>query len=199
MTRAGLATTSLLRESKGQSWLVSRHSSTSLQNIQSDDDDEDSLSRMAGSHHRLHFADDEFSPETPRATSRWGSRFGSRAASARNSRRGSRSDLHSSALDYFDTYRQERLPANLIQGQRDFFGAHTYKRLDKPGTFHTVWTPEGTPETVASTPSTRRPWAGGEGEGDRAPRPGDLPPGSDEDRALEPANRDLQRAGGEDA
>ena len=35
--------------------------------------------------------------------------------------------------------RAERLPAALIQGQRDFFGAHTYKRIDKPGTFHTLW------------------------------------------------------------
>jgi 6-phosphogluconate dehydrogenase len=49
----------------------------------------------------------------------------------------------SAALDYFDTYRAERLPANLIQGQRDYFGAHTYKRLDKPGTFHTFWTDGG--------------------------------------------------------
>jgi 6-phosphogluconate dehydrogenase len=102
----------------------------------------------------------------------------------------------SAALDYFDTYRQERLPANLIQGQRDFFGAHTYKRLDKPGTFHTVWTPEGTPETVASAPSARQAWADGQGEGERSPIPPDLPPGTDEDRQLEPANRDLQRDGG---
>ncbi len=46
----------------------------------------------------------------------------------------------SASLDYFDAYRQERLPANLIQGQRDFFGAHTYQRIDKPGIFHTEWT-----------------------------------------------------------
>ena len=43
----------------------------------------------------------------------------------------------SSALSYFDAFRSERLPANLIQAQRDFFGAHTYQRLDKEGTFHT--------------------------------------------------------------
>ncbi len=43
----------------------------------------------------------------------------------------------SSALSYFDAFRSSRLPANLIQGQRDFFGAHTYQRLDKEGTFHT--------------------------------------------------------------
>ena len=38
--------------------------------------------------------------------------------------------------------RRERLPANLTQAQRDFFGAHTYERLDRPGTFHTEWTAE---------------------------------------------------------
>jgi len=45
----------------------------------------------------------------------------------------------SSALAYFDSYRSERLPANLTQAQRDFFGAHTYRRVDKPGVFHTEW------------------------------------------------------------
>ena len=43
----------------------------------------------------------------------------------------------SSALAYFDAFRSERLPANLIQAQRDYFGAHTYQRIDKEGTFHT--------------------------------------------------------------
>ncbi|MCY7374935.1 MAG: NADP-dependent phosphogluconate dehydrogenase [Pyrinomonadaceae bacterium] len=42
----------------------------------------------------------------------------------------------SSALAYFDAFRSERLPANLIQAQRDFFGAHTYQRIDKEGSFH---------------------------------------------------------------
>jgi 6-phosphogluconate dehydrogenase len=46
----------------------------------------------------------------------------------------------SASLAYFDAYRSERLPANLIQAQRDFFGAHTYRRVDKAGTFHTKWT-----------------------------------------------------------
>ena len=52
----------------------------------------------------------------------------------------------SSALSYFDAFRAEKLPANLIQAQRDFFGAHTYKRIDKEGIFHTAdWeTAEGT-------------------------------------------------------
>jgi 6-phosphogluconate dehydrogenase len=44
----------------------------------------------------------------------------------------------SSVLAYFDAFRTERLPANLIQAQRDYFGAHTYQRLDKDGTFHTA-------------------------------------------------------------
>ncbi|HSH40421.1 MAG TPA: NADP-dependent phosphogluconate dehydrogenase [Chthoniobacterales bacterium] len=43
------------------------------------------------------------------------------------------------SLSYFDSYRQARLPANLLQAQRDFFGAHTYERVDKPGIFHTEW------------------------------------------------------------
>jgi 6-phosphogluconate dehydrogenase len=46
----------------------------------------------------------------------------------------------SSALSYFDSYRTGRLPANLIQAQRDYFGAHTYERVDRPGSFHTEWT-----------------------------------------------------------
>ncbi|HZY43052.1 MAG TPA: NADP-dependent phosphogluconate dehydrogenase [Anaerolineae bacterium] len=45
----------------------------------------------------------------------------------------------SSALSYFDAYRTERLPANLTQAQRDYFGAHTFQRIDKPGTFHAEW------------------------------------------------------------
>jgi 6-phosphogluconate dehydrogenase len=43
------------------------------------------------------------------------------------------------SLAYFDAYRTARLPANLIQAQRDFFGSHTYRRIDKEGTFHTEW------------------------------------------------------------
>jgi 6-phosphogluconate dehydrogenase len=43
------------------------------------------------------------------------------------------------ALAYYDGYRSERLPANLLQAQRDYFGAHTYERTDKSGTFHTEW------------------------------------------------------------
>lgn len=45
----------------------------------------------------------------------------------------------SSALSYFDAYRTERLPANLTQAQRDYFGAHTFQRIDKEGVFHAEW------------------------------------------------------------
>ncbi|MFH1478014.1 MAG: decarboxylating NADP(+)-dependent phosphogluconate dehydrogenase [Verrucomicrobiota bacterium] len=58
----------------------------------------------------------------------------------------------SSALNYYDGYRAERLPANLLQAQRDYFGAHTYERVDKPRgqVFHTNWTGHGG-ATSAST------------------------------------------------
>ena len=47
----------------------------------------------------------------------------------------------SASLAYYDAYRSARLPANLLQAQRDFFGAHTYERVDKPAgqMFHTAW------------------------------------------------------------
>jgi 6-phosphogluconate dehydrogenase len=45
------------------------------------------------------------------------------------------------SLAYLDAYRSRRLPANLIQAQRDYFGAHTYERVDRAGTFHTEWLP----------------------------------------------------------
>ncbi|HEV2123784.1 MAG TPA: NADP-dependent phosphogluconate dehydrogenase [Chloroflexota bacterium] len=54
----------------------------------------------------------------------------------------------SSALAYYDGYRRERLPANLLQGLRDYFGAHTYRRIDRPGSFHTRWAQDGTEEQV---------------------------------------------------
>jgi 6-phosphogluconate dehydrogenase len=57
----------------------------------------------------------------------------------------------SAALAYYDGYRTARLPANLLQAQRDFFGAHTYERLDRPRGqfFHTNWTGHG--GTTSST------------------------------------------------
>jgi 6-phosphogluconate dehydrogenase len=47
-----------------------------------------------------------------------------------------------SALGYFDAYCTEGMPTNLIQAQRDYFGAHTYERIDKEGKFHTEWNEE---------------------------------------------------------
>jgi 6-phosphogluconate dehydrogenase len=57
----------------------------------------------------------------------------------------------STALAFYDGYRAARLPANLLQAQRDFFGAHMYERIDKPRGefFHTNWTGHG--GTVASS------------------------------------------------
>ncbi|HEY0827991.1 MAG TPA: NADP-dependent phosphogluconate dehydrogenase, partial [Bacilli bacterium] len=48
----------------------------------------------------------------------------------------------SAALAYYDSYRTARLPANLLQAQRDYFGAHTFKRTDQEGTFHFNWMDE---------------------------------------------------------
>ncbi len=59
----------------------------------------------------------------------------------------------SASLAYFDSYRQARLPSNLLQAQRDFFGAHTYERIDKPGVFHTEWLESGDqPKEKAAAP-----------------------------------------------
>lgn len=46
----------------------------------------------------------------------------------------------SSSIAYYDSYRRERLPANLTQAQRDYFGGHSYERIDRPGNFHAIWT-----------------------------------------------------------
>src|SRR5581483_1594302 len=62
----------------------------------------------------------------------------------------------SASLAYFDSYRSARLPANLLQAQRDFFGAHTYERIDKPGVFHTEWldpAPEPRDRRIVTPPS----------------------------------------------
>ncbi|KAL3150303.1 6-phosphogluconate dehydrogenase, decarboxylating 2 [Trebouxia sp. C0010 RCD-2024] len=54
------------------------------------------------------------------------------------------------SLSYFDSIRRARLPANLVQAQRDFFGSHTYERTDKDGWFHTVWDPRNSAESITS-------------------------------------------------
>jgi 6-phosphogluconate dehydrogenase len=55
----------------------------------------------------------------------------------------------SAALAYYDGYRQQRSPANLIQGLRDYFGAHTYRRTDRDGIFHTRWAQDGSEVQVS--------------------------------------------------
>jgi 6-phosphogluconate dehydrogenase len=62
-------------------------------------------------------------------------------------RRGIPVPAFAAALASYDTLRAERLPTALIQGQRDYFGAHTYRRTDLSGTFHTHWAQPGRPET----------------------------------------------------
>ena len=73
------------------------------------------------------------------------------ASAPRRSPTAFRCPAMTSALSYFDGYRSERLPANLLQAQRDYFGAHTYERVDRPRGqfFHTNWTGRG--GTTAST------------------------------------------------
>ena len=56
----------------------------------------------------------------------------------------------SSALAYFDSLRTGQLWTNLVQAQRDYFGAHTYQRIDRPGAFHTEWQSPG--EQAKSVP-----------------------------------------------
>ena len=57
-----------------------------------------------------------------------------------------------SALSYYDWLAPSACPRRLIQAQRDFFGAHTYKRIDKDGTFHTLWSGDGS--EIAIEPTT---------------------------------------------
>jgi 6-phosphogluconate dehydrogenase len=69
----------------------------------------------------------------------------------------------SASLAYYDSYRSARLPANLLQAQRDFFGAHTYERVDKPGVFHTDWLEsEEKPAERPTEPKTHEPHHTGE-------------------------------------
>ena len=56
----------------------------------------------------------------------------------------------SASLQYFDTYRRARMPANVVQAQRDYFGSHSYERTDKEGTFHTLW-PGNSADSVTTT------------------------------------------------
>src|SRR5437879_11067154 len=69
----------------------------------------------------------------------------------------------SASLAYFDSYRSASFPANLLIQQRDFFGAHTYERIDKPGVFHTEWTePDHKSAAKPTEPKTPEPHHAGE-------------------------------------
>jgi 6-phosphogluconate dehydrogenase len=83
--------------------------------------------------------DEFFSSEIKAAVPGW------RRTVARSATSGIPAPAYSSALAFFDSYRSRRLPANLLQAQRDYFGAHTYERVDKPRGewFHTDWTGHG--------------------------------------------------------
>lgn len=78
-------------------------------------------------------ADDEFAREIGGAQADW------RTVVAAAARDGVPTPGFSAALAYYDTVRADRLPAALTQGQRDYFGAHTYRRTDREGSFHTLW------------------------------------------------------------
>jgi len=59
--------------------------------------------------------------------------------------------LSAALVAYYDGYRQERPPANVIQGLRDHFSAHTYRRTDRDGIFHTRWSQDGSEVQVSAT------------------------------------------------
>ncbi|MGW3448300.1 NADP-dependent phosphogluconate dehydrogenase [Streptomyces sp. NPDC001076] len=86
-------------------------------------------------------AEEEFAKEIADAQVPW------RETVASAARRGIPVPAFSAALAHYDTLRADRLPAALLQGQRDYFGAHTYGRVDRAGAFHTHWATEGRPET----------------------------------------------------
>ncbi|MFI0909788.1 NADP-dependent phosphogluconate dehydrogenase [Streptomyces abikoensis] len=88
-------------------------------------------------------ADRQFAEEVGRAQDAW------REVVATAVRRGVPTPGFAAALAYYDALRAERLPAALTQGQRDFFGAHTYRRTDREGSFHTLWSGDRTEEQTA--------------------------------------------------
>ncbi|GHF30988.1 6-phosphogluconate dehydrogenase, decarboxylating [Streptomyces mashuensis] len=87
-------------------------------------------------------ADQGFADEVGRAQEAW------RTVVATAVRHGVPTPGFSAALAYYDALRAERLPAALTQAQRDFFGAHTYRRTDRPGSFHTLWSGDRSEQSV---------------------------------------------------
>jgi 6-phosphogluconate dehydrogenase len=90
----------------------------------------------------LLLADDYFTEAVSNSLAAW------RRVVAGAAQNGIPTPAFSSSLAYYDGIRAERLPAALIQAQRDFFGAHTYQRVDKEGTFHTEWSADRTERQV---------------------------------------------------
>ena len=90
----------------------------------------------------LLLADDYFTGAVSNSLAAW------RRVVAGAAQNGIPTPAFSSSLAYYDGIRAERLPAALIQAQRDFFGAHTYHRVDKEGTFHTEWSADRTESAV---------------------------------------------------
>jgi 6-phosphogluconate dehydrogenase len=88
-------------------------------------------------------AEEGFAREITQAQAGW------REVVATATRQGIPAPAFSASLAYYDTLRADRLPAALIQGQRDYFGAHTYRRTDREGSFHTRWAEPGRPEERA--------------------------------------------------
>jgi len=86
-------------------------------------------------------ADEDFGKELTAAQDSW------RNVVATAARLGIPVPGFSAALAYYDALRAERLPAALIQGLRDYFGAHTYRRTDRDGVFHTLWAQDGSEES----------------------------------------------------
>ncbi len=78
-------------------------------------------------------ADKSFAEEIAAAQDDW------RDVLATAARQGVPTPAFAATLAYYDSLRAERLPAALTQGQRDYFGAHTYRRTDRDGVFHTLW------------------------------------------------------------
>ncbi|MFJ9552355.1 NADP-dependent phosphogluconate dehydrogenase [Nocardiopsis sp. NPDC101807] len=87
-------------------------------------------------------SDDAFAQEMGRAQGDW------RHVVATAAAQGVPTPGFSAALAYYDALRAERLPAALVQGQRDYFGAHTYRRADREGVFHTLWAGDRSEERV---------------------------------------------------
>jgi 6-phosphogluconate dehydrogenase len=76
---------------------------------------------------------------------------GARSIVSKSAAAGIAMPAYASSLTYFDAFRSKRMPSNLIQAQRDYFGAHTYELIGKEGIFHTQWLAENTEDLIHNT------------------------------------------------